>query len=37
MQRATVVAGVILPAYDLCKHHLLQRSAMQDALPAHFV
>lgn len=37
MQRATVVAGVILPVYDLCKHHLLWRGAMPDALPAHFV
>ncbi|XP_025079621.1 kidney mitochondrial carrier protein 1-like isoform X1 [Pomacea canaliculata] len=36
-QRAAIVAGVELPAYDLCKKHIVQSGLMGDTKETHFL
>ena len=36
-QRAAVVAGVELPAYDLCKKHIIRSGFLGDTKETHFL
>ena len=36
-QRAAVIAGVLLPTYDLVKHHILHTGIMEDTKELHFL
>lgn len=36
-QRAATVAGVILPAYDICKFQLRHNLHLEDSMSTHFM
>ena len=36
-QRAAIVAGVLLPAYDLCKNNILRHTSMTDTPSLHLM